>query len=233
MTSPGTTGSIRAISGSTSRSGPISASTATSATPTIPISTIAPGDVIHCDTGIKYLRWNSDHQHVAYVPKLGETDAPAGLKQRLADNVRLQDVYMSEFRHGISGNDLQQNVLMRARAEGIPEPMIYSHNLGLFLHQPGPLIGLPWEQVNPLPRGEISLEYNSAFVMELSTTGPVPEWDNQMLRLGTEEPVIFTTRGLPDPDRTPDRISRDLGGLRYGPDEETREQRDRQTGMKE
>jgi hypothetical protein len=160
-----------------------------------PPTVVAPGDVIHCDTGIKYLRWNSDHQHVAYVPKLGETDAPAGLKQRLADNVTLQDVYMSEFRQGISGNDLQQNVLKRARAEGVPEPMVYSHNLGLFLHQPGPLIGLPWEQANPLPRGEITLEYNSAFVMELSTTGLVPEWDNQMLRLGTEEPVIFTREG--------------------------------------
>jgi hypothetical protein len=31
--------------------------------------------------------------------------------------------------------------------------------------------------------------------MELSTNGPVPEWDGQLLRLGTEEPVIFTRDG--------------------------------------
>lgn len=156
---------------------------------------VAPGDVIHCDTGIKYLRFNSDHQHVAYVPRLGETDAPAGLKARMRQTNQLQDIYMAEFRHGISGNALQQNILRRAREAGVPNPMVYSHNLGLFLHQPGPLIGLPWEQTNPLPRGEVTLEYNSGFVMELSTEAPVPEWGGQSFRLGMEEPVIFTREG--------------------------------------
>lgn len=156
---------------------------------------VSPGDVIHCDVGIKYLRLNSDHQHLAYVPRPGETDVPAGLRRRLADTIRLQDIYMSEFQHGLSGNVLQQNILRRARAEGVPSPKVYSHNLGLFLHQPGPLIGLPWEQENPLPRGEVALEYNSAFVMELSTEGEVPEWGGQSVVLPTEEPVIFTRQG--------------------------------------
>ncbi len=160
-----------------------------------PANVVAPGDVVHCDTGIKYMRFNSDHQHVAYVPRLGETDAPAGLKRRMAETNHLQDVYMSEFRYGISGNELQQNILKRARAEGVPEPKVYSHNLGLFLHEPGPLIGLPWEQVNPLPRGEVTLEYNTGFVMELSTEAPVPEWGDQSFRLGMEEPVVFTKAG--------------------------------------
>src|SRR5207249_10362485 len=39
---------------------------------------ISRGDVIHCDVGIRYLRLTSDHQHLAYVPRLGETDVPAG-----------------------------------------------------------------------------------------------------------------------------------------------------------
>ena len=160
-----------------------------------PLNVVAPGDLLHCDVGIKYLRLISDHQHLAYVPRRGETEVPAGLRQRLTDTLRLQDVYLAEFRHGISGNDLQQNILRRARAEGISAPKVYSHNLGLFLHQPGPLIGLPWEQENPLPRGEVTLEYNSAFVMELSTEGPVPEWGGQQLVLATEEPVLFTREG--------------------------------------
>lgn len=160
-----------------------------------PANVISPGDLIHCDVGIKYLRLNSDHQHLAYVPRAGESHVPAGLTNRLNDTLRLQDIFMGEFRHGISGNELQQNILRRARAEGVPLPKVYSHNLGLFLHQPGPLIGLPWEQENPLPRGEVRLEYNSAFVMELSTEGPVPEWGGQSLRMPTEEPVIFTMEG--------------------------------------
>jgi hypothetical protein len=160
-----------------------------------PPSVISPGDIIHCDVGIKYLRLNSDHQHLAYVPRLGETDAPAGLKRRMADTNLLQDIYMAGFRHGASGNEMLGEMLERARAAGLQEPRIYSHNLGLFLHQPGPLIGLPWEQKNTGPRGDVRLEYDSAFVMELSTDGPVPEWGGQILRFEMEEPVIFTRDG--------------------------------------
>ena len=91
---------------------------------------ISPGDVIHCDVGIKYLRLNSDHQHLAYVPRIGETDVPAGLKARMADTNLLQDIYMAGFRHGASGNEMLAEMLAKARAAGLQEPRIYSHNLG-------------------------------------------------------------------------------------------------------
>lgn len=154
-----------------------------------------PGDVLHCDVGIKYLRLNSDNQHLAYILKPGESDAPAGLRALMAQTNRLQDIFKGEFRVGISGNELQQNILKRARQEGIGTPRVYSHSLGLFLHQPGPLIGLPWEQENPLPRGEMLMQYNYAFTMELSSEGTVPEWKNQTVRFGMEEPVVFTPEG--------------------------------------
>jgi Xaa-Pro aminopeptidase len=156
---------------------------------------IRPGDGIHCDVGIKYLRMNSDNQHIAYVLKRGETDAPQGLKALMAQTNKLQDIYMAEFRENISGNQLLQNILERARKEGINTPRVYSHSLGLFLHEPGPLIGLPWEQVKALPRGEVAMRPNYAFTMELSTDGPVPEWDNQIVRCPMEEPVVFTEKG--------------------------------------
>lgn len=158
-------------------------------------SVIRPGDVIHCDVGIKYLRLNSDNQHLAYVLKPGESDASAGLKSLMAQTNQMQDIFMDEFQRNISGNELQQNILKRARKEGISNPKVYSHSLGLYLHQPGPLIGLPWEQVNPLPRGEMLMEYNYAFTMELSTEGSVVEWNNQKVRCGMEEPVVFTEEG--------------------------------------
>lgn len=156
---------------------------------------VRPGDVVHCDTGIKYLRLNSDHQHLAYVPRRGESDAPAGLKARLADNLRLQDIFLAGFVHGKSGNAMLRDMLAEAARQGIPGARIYSHNLGLFLHQPGPLIGLPWEQEDTGPRGEVTLEYASAFVMELGTEGPVAEWGGAPVGLGTEEPVLFDRDG--------------------------------------
>ncbi len=160
-----------------------------------PADTLMPGDLVHCDVGIKYMRFNSDQMHIAYIPRLGETDAPPGLRARLADNNRLQDIYMAAFSQGLSGNRILAAVLERARTEGIPEPKVFSHNIGLFMHQPGPLIGLPWDQGARLPRGEVTLEVNSAFTMELSTSAEVPEWGGQMVRLATEEPVVFTADG--------------------------------------
>jgi len=156
---------------------------------------IRPGDLIHCDVGIRYLRLNSDHQQWAYVRRPGERDAPDSLKALLAEGNRLQDIFMAEFRHGLSGNELLGNILARARREGIPNPRVYSHSLGLFLHEPGPLIGLPWEQERCPGRGDVPLDYNSSFTMELSVAGPVAEWGGQEVRLGLEEDVVFTREG--------------------------------------
>ncbi len=156
---------------------------------------IRPGDLIHCDVGFQYLRLNSDHQQLAYVLRPGERDAPAGLRQLLAQANRLQDIYLAEFRHGLTGNELLHNILTRARREGVPQPRVYSHSVGLFLHEPGPLIGLPWEQERCVGRGDVRLEYDSCFTMELSVTGPVPEWGNQDVRLPLEEDVVFTRDG--------------------------------------
>jgi Xaa-Pro aminopeptidase len=156
---------------------------------------IRAGDLIHCDVGIRYLRLNSDHQEWAYVLADGETDAPAGLKALLAEGNRLQDVFMAEFQRGLTGNQLLKRILERARREGVPTPRVYSHSLGLFLHEPGPLIGLPWEQEACVGRGDVPLEYGNAFTMELSVTGSVAEWDGQEVRLSMEEDVVYTPAG--------------------------------------
>ena len=154
--------------------------------------TIRPGDMLHCDVGIKYMRWNSDHQEVAYVLKVGETDAPEGLRKLLSEANRLQDVYCAEFKTGLTGNDLLGRILGKARESGIPGPRVYSHSLGLFLHEPGPLIGLPWEQVNNPGRGDVKLVPWSVFVVELSATGPVPEWGGVDVRVPLEQDIVFT-----------------------------------------
>jgi len=156
---------------------------------------IRAGDLIHCDVGIQYLRLCADHQQWVYVLCPGERDAPAGMKALMAAGNRLQDVFMAEFKQGLTGNELLSHILTRARNEGIPNPRVYSHSLGLFLHEPGPLIGLPWEQECCPGRGDVRLEYNNSFTMELSVTGPLPEWGGQEIRLGLEEDVVFTRDG--------------------------------------
>jgi len=156
---------------------------------------IRPGDCIHCDVGIKYLRLNSDHQEFAYILRPGEENAPEGLKHLMSEGNRLQSIFMSEFKRGLTGNELLHNILGRAKRENIPTPRVYSHSLGYFLHQPGPLIGLPWEQTNCEGRGDVKLEYNYAFTMELSVEAPIPEWGGQSVRMSLEQDVIYTTTG--------------------------------------
>jgi len=152
---------------------------------------IRPGDILHCDVGLKYMRWNSDHQEMAYVLRPGETDAPETFKKLLAEANRLQDVYCGEFRTGLTGNELLGNMLKKARELGIPTPKIYSHSLGYFLHEPGPLIGLPWEQVNNVGRGDVKLVPMSAFTAEMSVIGPVPEWSGADFRVPLEQDILF------------------------------------------
>lgn len=156
---------------------------------------IRPGDFIHCDVGIRTMRLNSDHQQLAYVLRPGETDAPAGARKLLGEANRLQDIFMGEFVEGRTGNEMLAAILGRARQEGIPNPRVYSHSLGLFLHEPGPLIGLPWEQERCVGRGDVALHVGNCFTMELSVRGPLPEWHNQEVLFGVEEDVAFTSEG--------------------------------------
>jgi Xaa-Pro aminopeptidase len=155
---------------------------------------IRPGDLLHCDVGVRYLRLNTDHQEAAYVLRTGERDAPEGIKNLLFQCNRLQNVFMGGFQRGLSGNEMLNNILQTARAQDIPTPKVYSHSMGLYLHEPGPLIGLPWEQVSNPGRGDVQLEFNSTFTMELSVETHVPEWD-QTVRMGAEQDVIFTKDG--------------------------------------
>ncbi len=156
---------------------------------------IRPGDLLHSDCGIRYLRLNTDHQQWAYVLRPGETEAPEDLRRLLAEANRLQDIFLAEFRAGRTGNELLASILARARDEGVPDPRVYSHSLGLLLHEPGPLIGLPWEQEHCPGRGDVALRPNYAFTMELSVADAVSEWDGQKLRLAIEEDVMFTRDG--------------------------------------
>jgi hypothetical protein len=66
---------------------------------------IRPGDLLWTDFGITYLRLNTDTQHLAYVLKPGETEAPAGLRQGLAaTNVRARSLRTAPHRCHVAGS---------------------------------------------------------------------------------------------------------------------------------
>jgi Xaa-Pro aminopeptidase len=155
---------------------------------------IQPGDVLHCDVGLTVARLNTDTQHLAYVLRSGETDAPAGLRQALAHANALQDIVMNELRPGRSGNEILAASLARMREHKI-EGTVYSHPIGLHGHGAGPLIGL-WDYQNGVPgRGDAKVIPSMWWSIELQATTPVPEWDGQAVRMAQEEDAIISADG--------------------------------------
>ena len=82
--------------------------------------------------------------------------------------------------------------LLEVKKEESLPPRVYSHSLGYFLHEPGPLIGLPWEQVNNPGREVMRLVPDSCFTLESSVIMPLPEWGDQDFRLSFEPDIVFT-----------------------------------------
>ncbi len=156
---------------------------------------IQPGDVLHCDVGITVARLNTDTQHLAYVLKPGETDAPgrteAGPRQRERDAGHDDG---RDSRRAGPGNEILQAVLTRMKAKGI-DGTLYSHPIGLHGHGAGPLIGL-WDRQEGVPgRGDATVIPSMWFSIELQATTPVPEWGGQPVRMAQEEDAIVGADG--------------------------------------
>ena len=150
---------------------------------------IAPGDMLWTDFGIKYLGLNTDTQHLAYVLKPGETDAPKGLKAGLAAANAVQDMLTAEFRVGLTGNDLLAATRARAISSGY-QPSIYSHPIGFHGHGAGPAIGF-WDNQDSSPAGRYLIRASTAWSIELAVTNNVAEWGNQAVQFRTEEDMFF------------------------------------------
>ncbi len=155
---------------------------------------IQPGDLLHVDFGITYLRLNTDTQQHAYVLKAGETDAPDYLKKALATGNRLQDILTNQFKLGKSGNE----VLAAARAQAINEgivPSIYTHPIGFHGHAAGTTIGM-WDMQQGVPHnGDYTLHYNTAYSIELNATVKIAEW-NKEIQIKLEEDGYFDETGF-------------------------------------
>ena len=150
---------------------------------------IQPGDLLWTDFGITYLRLNTDTQHLAYVLKPGESKAPAGLRQGLANSNRVQDILTRHFAVGRSGNEVLALARTQAVAAGL-DPSIYTHPIGLHGHGAGPSIGF-WDNQNADPRGSRAINANTAWSIELTTYAAVPEWGGQRVDFRTEENAFF------------------------------------------
>jgi Xaa-Pro aminopeptidase len=150
---------------------------------------IQPGDLVHMDFGITYLRLNTDQQQHAYMLKKGETDAPDYLKQALANANKLQDIFTANFKLGRTGNEVLSMSRKQAIAEGI-KPSIYTHPIGFHGHAAGTTLGM-WDSQGGVPgEGEYPLHANTAYSIELNAATFIAEW-NLEIRIMLEEEAYF------------------------------------------
>jgi len=134
---------------------------------------ILPGDLLHVDFGITYLRLNTDIQQHAYV------DAPAYLKEGLKTANRLQDILTSNFKTGLTGNQILKASLDQAKAENIVAS-IYTHPIGYYGHAAGPTIGM-WDMQNGVAgSGDYPMYKNTCYSIELNASVFIKEWNKNV-----------------------------------------------------
>lgn len=155
--------------------------------------TIQPGDLLHCDFGIRYMNLCTDTQRLAYVPKPGESEIPEDLRAALSVNNRFQDIVRSAMVPGRTGNEVFEASLEQARAEGI-DAMLYSHPCNMYGHGPGPTIGL-WSNQGPIPvQGDVTVSLNTTWALELNVKAPA--FGKDACPIYTEETVLLDGDGV-------------------------------------
>ena len=155
---------------------------------------IRPGDLLHVDIGITYLRLNTDIQQHAYVLKPGETALPESIRKAMVNGNRLQDILTSQYKTGSTGNQVLKAALDQAKREGVVAT-IYTHPLGLHGHAAGPTIGL-WDQQGGVPgSGDYPVYPRTAYSIELNAATEIPEW-KKSIRIMLEEDGYFDEKGF-------------------------------------
>jgi Xaa-Pro aminopeptidase len=155
---------------------------------------IQPGDLLHVDFGITYLRLNTDTQQHAYILKPGETSPPGYLTRALATGNKLQDILTGNFAEGKTGNQILTQSRQQAIAQGL-KPSIYTHPIGYHGHAAGTTVGM-WDFQNGVPdTGDYPMHYNTAYSIELNVTVPIVEWKKE-IQIKLEEDGFFDESGF-------------------------------------
>ncbi|MBY0432881.1 MAG: aminopeptidase P family protein [Cyclobacteriaceae bacterium] len=155
---------------------------------------ILPGDLLHVDFGITYLRLNTDTQQHAYILKPGETDTPDYLKNAFAKGNKLQDFLTTNFKEGKTGNQILADARKQAIESGIT-PSIYTHPIGFHGHASGTTIGM-WDMQGGVPfTGDYPMHYKTAYSIELNCAVQIAEWKKE-IRIQLEEDGYFDENGF-------------------------------------
>ncbi|WP_415059478.1 M24 family metallopeptidase [Congregibacter sp.] len=154
---------------------------------------IQPGDLLHVDFGVRLMGLVTDQQHVAYVLKAGETEPPKGLRELFRQSVVVAKIYAEEIQPGAVGTQVKQRTESRASALGI-QASIYGHTQGNWVHGAGARTVFDWpDRYGAFAREPVRA--SEFWSIEFNVSGPLPEWDNQVVRIPREEDAVADRQG--------------------------------------
>ena len=146
------------------------------------------GHIIHFDFGVKYEDYCSDIQHVAYVLREGETEAPIEVQRGFITLRTAVEKSREAMRVGVTGNSIDTISREIVTDSGYPEfNYALGHQLGRVAHDGGALLGPLWEKYGDSPNQK--LEAGQVYTIEPGLAVPGYGY------LGLEEDVVITDRG--------------------------------------
>ncbi len=146
------------------------------------------GHIIHFDFGVKYEDYCSDIQHVCYVLREGETEAPLEVQRGFITLRTAVEKSREAMQVGVTGNAIDTISREIITDSGYPEfPYALGHQLGRVAHDGGALLGPLWEKYGDSPNQK--LEVGQVFTIEPGLAIPGYGY------LGLEEDVVITPNG--------------------------------------
>jgi hypothetical protein len=155
---------------------------------------IQPGDVLHVDFGVRLMGLVTDQQHLAYVLRPGETEAPRGLRDAFDESVRVAQIYAEELIPGTPGTQVKGSVETRAADENI-DALIYGHTQGNWVHGVGARTVFDWpDRYGIFARKPV--RPREFWSIEFRTLSKIPEWDDQAVPMAREEDAWVDDEGV-------------------------------------
>ena len=151
-------------------------------------ATIAAGDLLHIDFGVRYEGYCSDIQRLLYFHRPGERTVPQELSEAF---LMVRDIITecaTLCKPGTVGADIDTHAreMLTEAAYPVYEHAL-GHQLGRAVHDGGAIIGPRWERYGDTP--DIPLDENNLFTLELEIILP------GIGCVGLEEDVCITPNG--------------------------------------
>ncbi len=150
--------------------------------------TIAPGQLVHFDFGVRQNEYCSDIQRIVYMLAPGETTAPKPVQRAFMTATTAIQAAVQMMKPGVAGKQVDAVARQVVTDAGYPEYMhATGHQLGREAHDGAGILGPEWERYGDTPN--YPLELGQVYTVE--PTFPVQGYGY----MGIEEDVVVTETG--------------------------------------